>query len=140
MNRVRALLVVTVAVAFFAAMDTRSVAHAQEKPVVKIPDPGVPQIMTMEAKFVRAAYNNEGYVILGYQASNFSQGQDWLLLEIGTTVLSPNPAYVLKREALSLEIPVLAYICRYSFEINTNASRPFSEPAQRLRPQTVGRR
>ena len=42
--------------------------YAQEKPKVQIPDPGVPQIMTIEGKFVRAAYNNEAYVILGYQS------------------------------------------------------------------------
>jgi hypothetical protein len=44
-------------------------AQTQERPVVKMPQPGVPEIMTMEGKFVRAAYNNEGYVILGYQGS-----------------------------------------------------------------------
>jgi hypothetical protein len=56
---------------------------AQEKPKVKIPESGVSQIMTMEGKFVRAAYNNEGYVILGYQLVNRSVGEDWMLLEVG---------------------------------------------------------
>ena len=54
---------------------------------VQIPNPGVPQIMTMEAKFVRAAYNNEGYVILGYQVNNRSIGEPWMLLEVGMTVM-----------------------------------------------------
>src|SRR5262245_11027948 len=45
-------------------------AQAQQPPTVKIPEPGVPQVMTLEGKFVRAAYNNEGYVILGYQVAN----------------------------------------------------------------------
>ena len=40
---------------------------AREAAQIKIPEPGVPQIMTMEGRYVRAAYNNEGYVILGYQ-------------------------------------------------------------------------
>ena len=40
---------------------------AKEPPKIKIPDPGVPQIMTMEGRFVRAAYNQEGYAILGYR-------------------------------------------------------------------------
>ena len=39
-----------------------------EPPKVKIPEPGVPQIMTLEGAFIRAAYNNEGYVILGYRS------------------------------------------------------------------------
>ena len=31
-----------------------------QKPKVQIPNPGVPQIMTLEDRFVRVAYNNEG--------------------------------------------------------------------------------
>ena len=42
-------------------------ATAQETPKVQIPEPGVPQIMTMEGRYVRIAYNNEGYVTLGYK-------------------------------------------------------------------------
>ena len=76
-----------------------------QKPIVQIPQPGVPQIMTMEGKFVRAAYNNEGYVILGYQASNRSVGEEWMLLEVGITVLDKTPDYRLTRDALSLETP-----------------------------------
>ena len=61
--------------------------------------------MTMEGKFVRAAYNNEGYVIIGYQLVNRSVGEDWMLLEFGVTVLDNTPDYRLKRDALSLETP-----------------------------------
>jgi hypothetical protein len=79
--------------------------RAQEKPKVKIPESGVSQIMTMEGKFVRAAYNNEGYVILGYQLVNRSVGEDWMLLEVGMTVRDRVPDYTLKRDALSLDTP-----------------------------------
>ena len=72
---------------------------------MKIPEPGVPQIMTIEGKFVRAAYNNEGYVIIGYQLVNRSIGEEWMLLEFGVTVLDNTPSYDLTREALSLETP-----------------------------------
>jgi hypothetical protein len=78
---------------------------AQEKPKVKIPESGVSQIMTMEGKFVRAAYNNEGYVILGYQLVQRSVGEDWMLLEVGMTVRDRVPDYTLKRDALSLDTP-----------------------------------
>jgi hypothetical protein len=61
--------------------------------------------MTMEANFVRAAYNNEGYVILGYQVANRSLGQEWMLLEVGVTIRDKVPDYDLTREALSLETP-----------------------------------
>ena len=70
-----------------------------------LPQPGVPQIMTMEGKFVRAAYNNEGYVILGYQAANRSIGEEWMLLEIGVTLRETVPAFKLTRDALSIETP-----------------------------------
>ena len=79
--------------------------QTQERPTVQIPEPGVPQIMTMEGRFVRAAYNNEGYVILGYQPANRSIGEDWVLLEIGATVLAGVPDYTLTRAALSLDTP-----------------------------------
>ena len=82
-------------------------AQAQDppKPQVKIPDAGVPEVMTMEGKFVRAAYNNEGYVIIGYQAANRSIGEDWLLLEVGITVREGVKDYTLRRDAISLETP-----------------------------------
>ena len=81
------------------------VATAQEKPKVQIPDPGVPQIMTMEGRYVRAAYNNEGYAILGYKLANLSVGEEWMLLETGFALREGVPDYDLKREALSLETP-----------------------------------
>jgi hypothetical protein len=80
-------------------------AQAQAKPTVQLPQPGVPQIMTIEGNFVRGAYNNEGYVILGYQATNRSIGEEWMLLEVGMTVLDKTPDYRLTRGAISLETP-----------------------------------
>lgn len=80
-------------------------AVAQEQPTIKIPEPGVPQIMTMEGRFVRAAYNNEGYAILGYQLANLSIGEKWMLIEVGIALREGVKDYDLKREALSLETP-----------------------------------
>jgi len=80
-------------------------AQAQGPPKVQLPQPGVPEIMTMQGKFVRAAYNNEGYVILGYQLVNRSIGEEWMLLEVGMTVRDRTPDYTLKRGAVSLETP-----------------------------------
>jgi hypothetical protein len=76
-----------------------------QAPQVKIPDPGVPQIMTMDGRYVRAAYNNEGYVILGYKLANLSVGEDWILLEVGVALREGVKDYDLKREAVSLEMP-----------------------------------
>lgn len=89
-----------------ACLAFTSTAWAQaEKPQVKIPDAGVPEIMTLEGKFVRVAYNNEGYVILGYQVANRSVGEEWMLLEVGMTVFPKTPNYTLPRGAISLSTP-----------------------------------
>ncbi len=80
-------------------------AQAQQKPTVELPKPGVPEIMTIEGTFVRAAYNNEGYVILGYEPVQRSIGEQWVLLDIGVTVRERVPDFKLTRDALSLETP-----------------------------------
>jgi len=94
-----ALAAAVCVVAPLAAQDTK------QKPTVKIPEAGVPQIMTIEGNFVRAAYNNEGYVILGYKTANMSVGDEWLLLDMGATVRDGVKAQILKREAISLDTP-----------------------------------
>ena len=38
-----------------------------QEPAIEAPEPGVPELFTLEGQFVRAAYNNEGYVTLGYR-------------------------------------------------------------------------
>jgi hypothetical protein len=76
-----------------------------QKPTVPIPQPGVPQIMNIEGDFIRAAYNNEGYVILGYRVANQSVGEEWLMLEIGATMRAGKPNYVMTRKALTLDTP-----------------------------------
>jgi hypothetical protein len=78
---------------------------AQDKPTVAIPKSGVPEVMTLEGTFVRAAYNNEGYVILGYEVVNRSLGDPWMLLDVGMTVRDGVPAYDLTRDKVSLDTP-----------------------------------
>jgi hypothetical protein len=80
-------------------------ASSQQQPSVQIPQPGVPQIMTLEGKFVRVAYNNEGYVILGYQIANRTIGEEWIMLDVGLTLMERVQDYRLKREAISLDTP-----------------------------------
>jgi hypothetical protein len=100
MNRANTL--VAVGLTLLCGLQTHGNAQA---PTVQIPKPGVAEIMTMEGKFVRAAYNNEGYVILGYQLANRSLGEEWMLLEFGVTVREGVKDYKLTREALSMETP-----------------------------------
>jgi hypothetical protein len=88
-----------------ACLVTTVRAHGRQQPTVQIPQPGVPQIMTLEGKFVRVAYNNEGYVILGYQIANRTIGQDWIMLDVGLTLMERVPDFTLKRDAFSLDTP-----------------------------------
>jgi hypothetical protein len=92
-----------------AAMSLAAVAtvhvSSQQQPTVPIPQSGVPQIMTLEGKFVRVAYNNEGYVILGYQIANRTVGDEWIMLDVGMTLMERVRDYRLKREAVTLDTP-----------------------------------
>ena len=103
MNMIRALIVLSgVLVVAAVVAPTNALTQA---PKIEIPKPGVPEIMNMEGKFVRAAYNNEGYVILGYQPANRSVGEEWMMLEIGVTVRDNVKSFTLQRDALSVDTP-----------------------------------
>ena len=80
-------------------------AQDAPKPKPKAPEPTVPEIFTLMGQFVRVAYNNEGYVTLGYRTANSSVGNEWMLLEIGLTVRRGTETEVLKRDAFSLQTP-----------------------------------
>ena len=103
MKKMKTLFVVVAGIA--CCLPATPVGQEKPKPTVAIPKPGVSEIMTMEGKFVRAAYNNEGYVILGYQLANRSLGEDWMLLEVGMTLRDGVRNQTLKREAVSLGTP-----------------------------------
>jgi hypothetical protein len=103
MTKMRSVSALLAAVSLLALTSVH--AGGQQQEGVKIPEPGVPQIMTLQAKFVRVAYNNEGYVILGYQIANRTIGEDWIMLDVGLTLMKGVPNYTLKREALSLDTP-----------------------------------
>jgi hypothetical protein len=78
-------------------------AMAQE--LYKAPDPGIPELYTITGQYVRIAYNNEGYVSLGYRLANRSVDEEWMLLQFGVTVRDGVDNQKLKREALSIETP-----------------------------------
>jgi len=77
-------------------------AQGQE---VKVPVPTEPGIFTIKGQYARIAYNNEGWVTLGYQTANGSQGDEWMLLEVGVTVLKGTQRQVLKRENFTVTLP-----------------------------------
>ena len=105
MKAVSMLSLVFVALIAMRPMAAKDDLVPQQAPQVKIPEPGVPQIMTIEGNFIRAAYNNEGYAIIGYRLANMSVGEEWMLLEFGTTLRDGVPNFRLTREALTLDVP-----------------------------------
>ncbi|MFI5007535.1 MAG: hypothetical protein ACHQKZ_08840 [Solirubrobacterales bacterium] len=105
MSKKRLLSLAVVGLMSMWALAVPGMVRGQEAPKVQIPQPGVPQIMTMDGRYVRAAYNNEGYVILGYRIVNLSVGEPWMLLEVGFTLREGVPDYDLTRDALSLDTP-----------------------------------
>ena len=80
------------------------VAQAQLEDLKK-PEPTVPQAFTLQGEFVRMAYNNEGFVTLGYRVANDSVGDEWMLLEMGVTLRNKIKDQKLTREDLTLVTP-----------------------------------
>jgi hypothetical protein len=76
-----------------------------QPPQVVTPKPTVPEVFTIMGKFVRVAYNNQGFVTLGYQTAQRSVGEEWMLLDVGLTMRSPAKDFRFKREHLSLKTP-----------------------------------
>jgi hypothetical protein len=59
----------------------------------------------VEGTFVRVAENDEGYVIVGYEIANESVGKEWMLLEIGMTVMKGTEAQKITRDDIKLVTP-----------------------------------
>jgi hypothetical protein len=93
-------------------------AQGQE---VEVPVPTEPGIFTIKGQFTRIAYNNEGWVTLGYRTANDSQGQDWMLLEVGVTVFKGVMNQTLKRENFTVTLPDGSIVPMASIEEYRNA-------------------
>lgn len=72
---------------------------------IEKPQPTVPEIYTIKGAFARIAYNNEGWVTLGYRAANASQGTDWMLLEVGVTVFEGVSNQTMERASFAVKMP-----------------------------------
>ena len=80
-------------------------AVTAQEPDVTAPVPTVPGIFTIQGQFTRIAYNSEGWVTLGYRVANDSQGQDWLMLDVGLTLRSPAENQTLTRGNFTVKLP-----------------------------------
>jgi len=103
--KTRRLLASVLGVLCIATGNSLRAGGQQPTPQLQMPQPGVPQIMTLEANFVRVAYNAEAYVIMGYQIAQRTVGQEWVMLDVGLTLMEKQPDYTLKRDAVSLSLP-----------------------------------
>lgn len=80
-------------------------APAQDNALPPLPEPGVPEVLTLEGTFIRAAFNNEGYVVLGYRLANQSPGEPWMLIDVGIALRKGQARQELSRDELSLSTP-----------------------------------
>lgn len=87
------------------ALATPAPTQAPEPPALKMPEPGVPEVVTLKGKFLRVAYNDEGFVVVGYMSANRAIGGEWMLLDLGLTLLGETPDFSFRREAITLETP-----------------------------------
>ena len=72
---------------------------------IEAPVPTEPGIFTLKGQFARIAYNQEGWVTLGYRVANDSQGQDWLMLEVGLSLRKPTKNQTLTRDRFTIKLP-----------------------------------
>lgn len=59
----------------------------------------------MKGAYVRLVYNSEGWVVLGYKAANNSLDQEWLLLEVGMTLVKGQQNQTCTRDKVSVLTP-----------------------------------
>jgi hypothetical protein len=97
--------ILTVCVMALVLMGIGTPAVTAQEPDVEAPVPTVPGIFTLKGQFTRIAYNMEGWTTLGYRTANASQGQDWLMIEVGVSLRKPTKNETLMRDVFTLKMP-----------------------------------
>ncbi len=97
-HRIVRLVITAVATALIIAFGTWAVAE-EEKPTQPSEQIGV------EGTYVRVATNEEGWVVLGYRIANESVGKNWILLDVGLTVMKGTKAQKITRDDIKLVTP-----------------------------------
>jgi hypothetical protein len=95
-----------------------------------------PQKIAFPGELVRLAYNDEGYVTLGYRIANDSVGGEWMLLETGMTLNRGVPAVTITRDALSVQTPdgsMLPLATQQEFAEASAVLKPLDRRANRVR-------
>jgi len=74
------------------------------------------ETVLVEDQFVRVAYNDEGFVIVGYRVANQSVKQEWMLLNVGVTLREGVEPQTLTRDQIKVVTPDGAIISLASEE------------------------
>ena len=69
------------------------------------PAPAAAQKVMAKGTFVRIAYNDEGWVTLGYRAANHSVGEEWMVLQVGLALQQGVSSQTVKRSDIALLTP-----------------------------------
>lgn len=80
------------------------------------------QKFDVKGEYVRLVYNDEGWVVLGYGTANSSVGDEWMLLEVGVTLMDGVKDQKLVRESLTVTTPDGASIALATQEEFSKAS------------------
>jgi hypothetical protein len=64
-----------------------------------------PQKVALKGEFVRVGYNDEAWVVVGYRAANESVGKEWMLLDVGITLVKSEKHQQVTRDEVSLVAP-----------------------------------
>jgi hypothetical protein len=59
----------------------------------------------IEGQYVRVAETEEGWVVLGYRTANESVEKEWMLLDVGMTVLKGSQSQTITRDQVKLVTP-----------------------------------
>ena len=107
MKAPRSILVPTLALLLLAVSGPLA---AQAQPTGSLagmtaPQPNAPEVFTLAGQYVRMAYNNEGYAVIGYRMVQESVGDPWALISAGVTLRGNTKDYTLPRSAFSLQTP-----------------------------------
>ncbi|MBK9063628.1 MAG: hypothetical protein IPL89_10590 [Acidobacteria bacterium] len=106
--KVRRSLIVPALALLAMAAPAPLAAQAQPKGSLEgmtAPKPDVPEIFTLAGAYVRMAYNNEGYAVIGYRMVQEEVGNPWALLAVGVTLRGNTKPYTMPRTAFSLQTP-----------------------------------
>ena len=61
--------------------------------------------VAVESQFVRVAANAEGFVVVGYEQANENAGRDWMLLNVGITLMHGVKPQTLTRDQVKVVTP-----------------------------------